>query len=164
MPFEIKLTLDFFRQLASYTSLGGTVRNCQGGETPWGSWLSAEETGFISEQGTLHGFLFDVPGFPLMDDEDTELDLTLAANLPKPGKSNGVPIRSAGRFSHEGASVDPETGIVYETEDSGRSAIYRYIEPGAGGPNWRANHGNGVCASFKTPMCALQVLCCGRYI
>jgi secreted PhoX family phosphatase len=31
-----------------------------------------------------------------------------------------------GRFSHEAVAEDPATGYVYETEDSGSSALYRY--------------------------------------
>ena len=38
-----------------------------------------------------------------------------------------VPLVGMGRFSHEATATDPATGIVYETEDSGSSALYRYV-------------------------------------
>jgi secreted PhoX family phosphatase len=95
-----------------WTSLGGTIRNCAGGLTPWRSWISCEETFHEwgnREDGFNHGYIFDVPAW---------------------GVSNGQPIRSAGRFSHEAVAVDPRSGIVYETEDARPSGLYAYRNPG----------------------------------
>src|SRR5919108_199919 len=48
-----------------------------------------------------------------------------------PGDSpHSAPLRAMGRFSHEAAATDEQTGIVYETEDpgSGRGAgFYRFL-------------------------------------
>lgn len=96
----------------SYTSLGGTLRNCAGGPTPWGSWISCEETFHAwggRADGVNHGYVFEVPGF---------------------GIASGRPIRAAGRFSHEAVAIDPNSGIMYETEDTGASGFYKYIPPG----------------------------------
>ncbi len=59
-----------------------------------------------------HGYLFQTP----VDRGPNELEV-------------GVPIKAAGRFSHEAAAVDQRTGIVYETEDPGSgvgAGFYRY--------------------------------------
>ncbi len=90
--------------LASHASLAGTVRNCAGGPTPWGSWLSCEET-FLTDT-RRHGYVFEVPAA---------------------GTSNALPLTGLGRFSHEALAIDPATGIVYLTEDRGNSRFYRFI-------------------------------------
>ena len=94
-----------------FVSLAGTLYNCGGGPTPWGSWLSCEETTRGPElgYGRPHGYVFEVP-----------VDAT--------GPVDPVPLRAMGRFAHEAVAVDPATGIVYQTEDRGnRSGFYRFI-------------------------------------
>lgn len=94
-----------------FLSLAGTSRNCAGGTTPWGSWISCEED-FLNpddknEKG--HGYNFEVPA--------TE---EIKVKYP-------VPLRAMGKFNHEAVCVDPKTGIVYQTEDRHEGLIYRFI-------------------------------------
>ncbi|WP_332632484.1 alkaline phosphatase PhoX [Halalkalibacter flavus] len=86
-----------------YVTNSGNIRNCAGGPSTWGTWLTCEET-----RNMGHGFVFEVNP----NDPENEMSKT--------------PIRDMGCFSHEACAVDPATGIWYLTEDNNPSFFYRF--------------------------------------
>jgi uncharacterized protein len=98
--------------VASSLILNGTDNNCNGGVTPWRTWLSCEESTVGRGDGfeTSHGYVFEIP---------------LSATAPV----DPVPIKAMGRFEHEACAIDPRSGIIYMTEDNGDpgDGFYRYL-------------------------------------
>jgi hypothetical protein len=81
----------------AYRILSGTVQNCSGGATPWGSWLSCEEV----EDGLVW-----------------ECDPT--------GRRRAAARPAMGVFKHEAAAVDPTGRRVYLSEDLVDGGFYRF--------------------------------------
>jgi secreted PhoX family phosphatase len=86
-----------------FVSLSGTLINCAGGRTPWGSWISCEETTLGKELRDYtggrkiggfakpHGYCFEV---------------SASAN----SAVTPVPLKEMGRFVHEAVAVDKKSG------------------------------------------------------
>lgn len=122
-----------------FVSLAGSAINCSGGITPWGTWLTCEETedragdnGYTKD----HGWIFEVDP----NNQDNNVD--------------PFPLKDMGRFMHEAVAVDPSNGIVYETEDAYSGAplgsFYRFL-PNDTSRRYGALRAGGKLQALRVP-------------
>ncbi|MFT4615687.1 MAG: hypothetical protein ACI9NT_002845 [Bacteroidia bacterium] len=78
--------------------LSGTLRNCSGGITPWGTWLSCEE----------------VPNGSVWECDPL-------------GAVPAIQHTGMGQFFHEAAACHPDQEVVFMTEDLPTGGLYRFI-------------------------------------
>ncbi len=109
------------RNLGEFVALAGTASNCAGGPTPWGTWLTCEETedraGDAWEEGDRsgvfakdHGYVFEVWA---------------------DGHADPTPIKCLGRYAHEALAIDKDRTRVYLSEDADEpnGLFYRWTAP-----------------------------------
>lgn len=109
---------DARRTERQFLSLAGTELNCSGGRTPWGSWLSCEET--FTDPGTSY-----TGGLRIVRNEKHGYVFEVRADAG--GLVQAAPLRALGRFEHEAAAVHPASGAVYLTEDRHHGLFYRFL-------------------------------------
>lgn len=102
-----------------YVSLAGTTRNCGGGTTPWGTWITCEETTESAgpNKGSLRGYI---------NNKDHGFAFEVQASA-KGLLSSPQPLTAMGRFRREAVAVNPNSGLVYQTEDQKDGVFYRFI-------------------------------------
>ncbi|GAA4744216.1 PhoX family protein [Nocardioides endophyticus] len=98
------------RNLGQTVGLSGTIANCAGGPTPWGSWWTCEEataragdrwehedTGATGVYRKDHGYVFEVLG---------------------DGHADPSPLKALGRYDHEACAISKNRTHVFLSEDA----------------------------------------------
>jgi uncharacterized protein len=127
-----------------FSDVNGTMINCFGSVTPWGTPMTSEEN--YEAENTQHWNDDQYSGgYPNYADvkkiQDylggtypNPYDYGYIAELTQPQSAAPVPVKhfSMGRFAHENPVIMPDEKTVYLTDDGGNKGFYKFIADTAG--------------------------------
>jgi secreted PhoX family phosphatase len=118
------------RPIAGRTQAVGTLANCAGGVTPWGTYLTCEENyhlfyGETLENGSLEPSHF---GWEKIFPRPPEHYGWVVEVVPTTGRA--IKLRALGRFSHECATVVRAPNgipVAYSGDDADNQFLYKFV-------------------------------------
>ncbi|NBX16697.1 MAG: DUF839 domain-containing protein [Proteobacteria bacterium] len=108
----------------------GTLANCSGGFTPWGTILTAEENYdvyFKENEGTFHSYYGWGIQYPRSEED---YGWVVEVN---PATQSARKLTALGRFAHEGATLTKSKAgnvVVYLGDDAKGQCIYKFVSKG----------------------------------
>lgn len=94
-----------------------TTRNCSGGITPWGTYITSEES---TNAGDANSDGYEDVGWQIEIDPVTKAVKTY-------GNGKQEKLWAMGRMSHENVVVANDSLTAYEGEDSGNGLVYKFV-------------------------------------
>ncbi len=116
---------------ADFSSVGGTLLNCLGGVSPWGTILTSEETEPWTD--SLLYYFLGIDDLSPLNGYPRHLNYGWMVEVDVKEKKAIRKLWSMGRFMHEGAHCMPDQKTVYLMDDEAPSVFFKFVakKPGS---------------------------------